>query len=55
MTTAKNKRLRWTNEELELLRKYYPIKGPNIPELLKTRTILAIYMKVKSLSIRRIF
>jgi len=41
----------WTEEELALLRKYYPEKGSLIPELLKTRSQKAIKIKANRLGI----
>jgi len=36
---------RWSKEEIKLLEREYPSKGPNIPNLLKSRTKRAIYRK----------
>lgn len=43
---------RWTNKELKLLRDKYPIYGAHIPELLRNRTVSAIYNRAHILGLK---
>lgn len=49
---AKQRSNSWSEEELELLREYYPTNGWEIPELLKTRSKSAIVTAASSLGIK---
>lgn len=52
METEKNKRNKWTEEEIEIFKREFPFHGTDIPELLKRHTKCSIQYKAKQLGIR---
>lgn len=48
---AEKKCIRWTKEEITVLKKWYPIEGTKVKSKLKNRTVEAITQKAKKLKI----
>lgn len=49
-----NKKEKWSKEEIEILKTYYPIEGRKCKERLKSKSLHSIYKKVQKLNIKGI-